>query len=120
MAFTDPVIVNFGSVDIPCTRVGVGSFSSTYKDVSGDVTYSASSTYGRRTRSTIRLDYKQLVQNPEIPATNNPVSMSSYLVIDRNSSGFDPVTLKAAVVALLETLADDDYEKIDQVLQGQS
>ncbi len=120
MAFTDPVLLDFGDGDFPCTRVGVGDFSSTYKDVSGNVTFSVSSTYGRRTRSTIRVDFKTITANPEIPATNNPISMSAYVVIDRNAVGFTPEVLKGVVAALLERISADDYDEVEKVLQGQS
>jgi len=120
MAFTDPIVLDFGDGDFPCTRVGVGDFNSTYKDVSGNVSVYASSNYGRRTRSTIRLDFKTLVANPELPTTNNPISMSAYLVIDRNAVGFSTDGLKAITTALLEMIAADDYEKLEQVLTGQS
>ncbi len=120
MAFTDPVSLDIGGDLVDCTRVSVGDFKSTYLDPTGTVGYSASSTYGRRTRSTIRLDYKTLVANPELPTTNNPISMSAYLVIDRNAVGFSPALLKGLAVALIETMAADDYEQIAQVLTGQS
>lgn len=120
MAFVDPVVVDLpvGTTSMP--RVGVGEFKSRYLDDTGNVGYSASSQYGRRTRSTIRLDLKTLVANPELPTTNNPVSMSVYLVVDRNAVGFSQDNLKAIVQGFLERVSDDDYLQVQQVLQGQS
>jgi len=120
MAFTDPVTLDVGGDPVVCTRVSVGDFKSTYKDPTDMTTYSASTTYGRRTRSTIRLDFKTLVANPELPTTNNPISMSAYLVIDRNAVGFSQDMLKALTIALLESIDANGYEKLTQVLTGQS
>jgi hypothetical protein len=100
--------------------VGTGDFTSTYKDITGNYTVSASSSYGRRTRSTIRLDYKTLVANPELPTTNNPISMSAYLVVDRNAVGFSTDDLVGLSTALLEMIADNDYQNLGKVLTGQS
>ncbi len=120
MAFTDPIVLDFGDGDFPVTRVSVGDFKSSYKDVSGNVGVQVASTYGRRTRSTIRLDFKTLVANPELPTTNNPISMSAYLVIDRNAVGFSQDMLKIITAALIEYISDDDYAAVTKVLQGQS
>ncbi len=120
MAFFDPVTLDFNGVPKVCTRVSVGDFKSLYKDPTGDVTFSASTAYGRRTRSTVRVDFKMLVADPEIPSTNNPISTSSYLVIDRNAVGFTPATLKAITESLCNVLLADDSLLIDQLLTGQS
>ncbi len=120
MAFTDPVVVDLpiGTTSLP--RVGVGEFKSNYLDETGNVSFSASSLYGKRTRSTIRLDFKTLVANPELPTTNNPISMSVYLVVDRNAVGFSLDNLQNIVQGFLDTISADGYAQVSQVLQGQS
>ncbi len=120
MAFTDPVTLPTVPDDTYCIRVGTGDFNSVYKDITGNYTVSASSNYGRRTRSTIRLDYKTLVANPELPTTNNPISMSAYLVVDRNAVGFSVEQLVGLSTALLEMISDNDYQNLGKVLTGQS
>ncbi len=120
MAFTDPVTLTVGGVAKVLPRVGVGDFNSRYQIADGTLKFSAGTTYGRRTRSIARVDYSTLVSSPEIPSTNNPVSMSAYLIVDRNAVGLTQNNLNQYSLALLDYLSASSGANLALLLSGQS
>lgn len=95
MSFTDPQSVTISGTAISLPRVSQGVNGSVYKDNSGLVTLSASSSYGKRTRRTIRLQHSKIAADPFVSTTMVPYSMSVYSVVDVPILGYTVAEQKA-------------------------
>lgn len=82
MSFTDPQTVTINSVANPLPRTSNGISASTYSSADGNVKLTVSSSYGKRTRRTARIDFRKTAADPLFPAQNAPYSMSTYIVAD--------------------------------------
>lgn len=95
MAFSDPQSVTISGTAISLPRVSTGIGTSSYLSADGLVQLSAQSAYGRRTRRVLRLDHSKITADPFIPAQNQKVSMSTYMVFDLPVAGYTNAEVKA-------------------------
>lgn len=116
----DPQSVTINSVAQSLPAVARGSNNSIYQKDDGTVKLSVSHQYGKRTRRTVRLDFSKISADPLVPAQNQKVSMSTYLVIDQPITGMTITELKQVVDALTAYLTASTGAKVTSVLGGES
>jgi hypothetical protein len=120
MAFVDPQSVTYNTVTIPLPRVSTGRSESQYTSADGLVSLSASSAYGRRTRRVLRLDHSKITADPFIPANNQKVSMSVYMVFDHPVVGYTNAEIKYGYDALKGAMTATSDLLITKLLGGES
>lgn len=120
MSYADPqsVTINAVPVSLPRTSSGVnsGGFSSADRTVQLDV----ASSYGKRTRRTVRLTQSKISADPLIPSQNSRSSMSVYMVVDHPVNGFTVTEQKYLVDALTAYLSASTGAKVTQLLGGEN
>jgi len=116
----DPQSVTINAVANSLPAVARGTNSSNYAKDDGNVKLSIAHTYGKRTRRSVRLDYRKIAADPLISAQNIEYSMSAYLVIDVPKTGFTVVEAKYIVDALTGYLTASSGAKVTNVLGGES
>ena len=120
MAFTDPQSITISGVTTPLPRTSTGVGTSTYTSADGLIDLVASSSYGRRTRRTMRLDLAKITADPFIPAQNQKVSMSVYTVFDLPPVGYTNADALAAWVGYRTALAATSDALVSKLLGGES
>jgi hypothetical protein len=116
----DPQSVTINAVAQSLPAVARGTNNSVYQKDDATVKLSISHNYGKRTRRTVRLDYSKIVADPLVPAQNQKVSMSTYLVIDHPITGMTNTELKQVVDALTAYLTASTGAKVTSILGGES
>jgi len=116
----DPQSVTINAVAQSLPTIARGVNSSVYQKDDGTVKLSISHQYGKRTRRTARLDYSKIVADPLVPAQNQKVSMSSYLVIDSPITGLTNAEIKYVVDALTAYLTATSGAKVTSMVGGES
>lgn len=120
MSFSDPQSIKISGTTSSLPRVSVGKFDSEYLSADGNITLSASSQYGARTRRVIRVDTSKITTDPFIPANNVKVSMSNYLVFDLPPAGYTAAEAKAVYDGFIEALGKSESALITKLLGGES
>ena len=121
MALSDPQSVTINAVanSLPRVLSGPGALSKYQKDdANGALT--VAHTYGKRTRSQVRLDFRKVAPDPLISAQNIYYSMSAYLVVDRPITGFTITEAKQIVDALTAWLTASSGANVTKVLGGEN
>ena len=124
MSFTDPQTltitgVNSGSaVNLP--KVSAGVNASTYRSNDGTEQITVSSSYGKRTRRTFRVDFKKIAADPFASGINREFSLSTYLVVDVPTVGFTVAEQKAVIDGMLASLSASSGAKITALLGGEN
>lgn len=121
MSFPDPLVVTVNAIAQSMAMNDASKpYSKSYKK--DDDSYSAvvSHTYGKRTRSTYRLNQKKFTPDPFIPAQNMQVSASVYLVVDRPITGMTNAELKLMVEGFCASLTATSGANIVKLLAGES
>nr|UJQ85882.1 MAG: hypothetical protein 2 [Leviviridae sp.] len=116
----DPQSVTINAVAQSLPAVARGVNSSAYRKDDGTVALSISHQFGKRTRRTARLDFSKIVADPLVPATNQKVSMSAYLVIDHPPTGLTNAEIKYVVDALTAYLTASSGAKVTSIVGGES
>jgi len=116
----DPQSVTINAVAQTLPAIARGVNTSTYQKDDGTVKLSISHQYGKRTRRTARLDFSKIVADPLVPATNQKVSMSAYLVIDHPLTGLTNAEIKQVVDGLTAYLTASSGAKVTSVVAGES
>jgi len=116
----DPQSVTINAVAQTLPRVTSGVNSSSYRKDDGTVQLSISHAYGKRTRRTARLDFSKIVADPLVPAQNQKVSMSTYLVIDHPVTGLTNAEIKQVVDGLTAFLTASTGAKVTSIVGGES
>lgn len=119
MAFTDPQTVTINTVANTLPRVSTNGTTSSYKKDDGTVTLSASHSYGKRIRSTIRLDHSKIAPDPLISSTSIKFSMSAYVVVDRPNVGYTNAEAKQIADALFAYLTASSGANVTKFLGGE-
>lgn len=121
MALSDPQAITIGTTPgaLSLPRTTSGSNNSVYNTNDGSAVMRISSTYAKRTRRTIRVDYSKIAPDP-ITAVNAKVSASAYLVIDTPPTGFSVTEQKDLVKALADWLNASSNANLIKVLGGES
>lgn len=116
----DPQTVTINAVAQTLPAIARGVNNSSYQKDDGSVKLSVSHQYGKRTRRTVRLDYSKIVADPLVPAQNQKVSMSTYLVIDQPITGLTIAEIKQVVDGLTAYLTASSGAKVTSVVGGES
>jgi hypothetical protein len=116
----DPQSVTINAVANSLPAVARGTNSSTYQKDDGTVKLSISHQYGKRVRRTSRLDFSKIVADPLVPAQNQKVSMSTYLVIDHPITGLTNAEIKQVVDGLTAYLTASSGAKVTSIVGGES
>lgn len=120
MAFADPQSVTINAVAQTLPRVSTGNNESSYQKDDGTVKLSIRHSYGKRDRSTVRVDFKKVAADPFLSGVNKEYSLSAYLVIDTPPVGFTNAEQKYVVDALVAYLAASSGANVTKVLGGES
>lgn len=104
MAFSDPQTITINAVANSLPRTGTTGTASSYRKDDGLVALTISHSYGKRTRSSIRLDHSKVAADPLISAQNIRYSMSVYAVIDRPITGYTVAEAKLVCDSLFAYL----------------
>jgi len=120
MAFSDPQSVTVGGSAISLPRTGSGNGSGTFTSNDGLVRMTIASSYGKRTRRTIRLEHSKVAPDPLISSQNIKYTMTSYIVTDTPVTGYTVSEAKAVVDALVAYLAASTGARVTQLLGGEN
>lgn len=116
---SDPQSITINAVANSLPRVINGPPSSYMKD-DGNVTLTVGHQFGKRTRSTVRLDFRKIAADPLVSAQSIEYGMSAYLVVDRPKTGFTLVEAKQIVDGLTAWLTASSGANTTKVLGGES
>lgn len=116
----DPQSVTINAVAQSLPAIARGVNNSVYQKDDGTVKLSISHQYGKRNRRTARLDFSKIVADPLVPAQNQKVSMSTYLVIDSPLTGLTNVEIKQVVDGLTAYLTASTGAKVTSMIGGES
>lgn len=120
MSFADPQSVTIASVAHPLPRVSSGVNQGTFASNDGLVRLTASHSYGKRTRRTLRLEHSKVAPDPLIASQNVKFSMTTYIVTDTPVTGYTVAQQKEIVDALVAYLAASSGAKVTQLLGGEN
>lgn len=120
MSFSDPQSVTISGTAIALPRVSTGIGNSEYTSADGLVKLSGSSAYGRRTRRVLRLDHSKITADPFIPANNQKVSMSNYIVFDLPPVGYSNADALAVYAGFKAAFIASSDLLISKLLGGES
>lgn len=125
MAFTDPLSLNTtstsysgptltGGTAVNFNLVKRDELMAEYRTADGlmTLTIQHTETSKSRTRTLVRLDVKKVSTNPLTPSTNEYVSDSVQVIIDRPAYGFSDVDLGGQVAALAAFLSQTNVTKL--------
>jgi hypothetical protein len=116
----DPQSVTINAVATSLPAIARDVNASGYQSADATVKLTISHNYAKRTRRTVRLDQSKITADPLVPAQNQKVSMSAYLVIDHPVTGFTNTEIKYIVDALTAYLTASSGAKVTSVLGGES
>lgn len=120
MALSDPQSVTINTVANPLPRISVDRNASTYSKDTGDLKLAISSSYGKRTRRAVRMDFRKTAADPMFPAQNAPYSMSCTLVVDVPVTGYSVTEQKQIVDGLLAWATASSGANLTKILGGES
>lgn len=120
MALADPQKIKVTATEATCPRVDTGNFASQYLNSDGTVRIRVSTTNGKRKRHMVRVDLNKITTDPLVPAENEEVSSSCYLVVDRPITGFTNEELQKVVEGLVTYLSASTYAVTKAVLGSES
>lgn len=122
MAFSDPqsVTINSIAISLPRTASADGTNPSVYTSNDGLTKLSAQSTYGKRTRRTIRIDSSKIAADPLISSQNIKYSMSCYLVFDLPVTGYTVAEAKLVSDGFVAALSASSGALVTKLLGGES
>lgn len=120
MAFADPQKVKIAGVETSLPRVSTGKYESIYASSDGNIELVASTSNGKRTRATIRINHKKITADPFIPTTNVSVGSSIYVVFDSPVVGYSDKELKEIWDGFIEALQASSSLLITKLLGGES
>lgn len=116
----DPQSVTINAVAQTLPAIARGVNNSAYQKDDGTVKLSISHQYAKRTRRTARLDFSKIVADPLVPAQNQKVTMSAYLVIDHPITGLTNTEIAYVVNALTAYLTASTNAKVTSIIGGES
>jgi hypothetical protein len=120
MAFADPQSVTIAGAPVSLPRVGSGVNTGSFKTNDGTVTLTVSSSYGKRTRRTLRLEHNKIAADPFTTGASTKVSMTTYLVTDTPVNGYTVAQQKEIVDAIVAYLASSTGARVTQLLGGEN
>lgn len=120
MAYTDPQSITVAGVAVPLPRTSFGVDEGAFS--SSDRTYHLriASSYGKRTRRTVRLSRDIISPDALNPSISSRQSMSAYIVVDTPVYGFSVVQQKELVDAFTAYLSGTSGARVTQLLGGEN
>jgi hypothetical protein len=121
MAFSDPITYDLvGDDNNVLNKYEVGSNSTSFRSADQTIDLSISHSYGKRTRSALKLKWSDTVQSLYTSDEFVPVDMSVTLVIDTPKLPLITDAQKKIVAkSLLAYLGLSSYAVLDKVIEGQ-
>lgn len=120
MAFSDPQSITIDGVAHSLARVSNGVNAGAFQTNDGMFRESVAHTYGKRTRRTIRLDFKAISPDPFNTSVNIPVGASFYLVADVPVNGVEVTDQKKMIDGFLAYLSASSGAAITRLLGGEN
>jgi len=120
MSLADPQSITISGSTISLPRVSTGNKQSEYLSSDGLTGLKLASSYGNRTRQTVRLDLKKVSADVYLPSQNVERSMSCYLVFDRPVQGYTNADALAAFVGFNTLVTASTNAVITKLLGGES
>lgn len=120
MSLADPQSVTINSVAVSLPRISSGENKGTFKSNDGSVSLNVSHTYGKRTRSVVRLDHQKVAPDPLVSSTNILYSMGCYIVFDRPLTGYTVAEAKQVVDGFIAALSASSGALITKTLGGEN
>lgn len=120
MSLTEPQTITINTVAHTLPRVSVGANGSVYQKDDGTVKLTVNHAYGRRNRSTIRVDHSKVSTDPLQPSINKPFSLSVQLILDRPVGGYTNVEIKQIADGLIGLLTASTGQIVTKALGGES
>lgn len=120
MAFSDPQSVTINAVAQTLARTSSGVNAGVFTKDTGDVKLSVAHQYAKRTRRTIRLDFRKVAADPLISSQSVLYSMSTYLVVDTPITGFTVAEAKQVIDGFVAYLTASTGAKVTQLLGGEN
>lgn len=112
--FTEPQTITINAVANSLPRTSSSPTGVFTKD-DGTVRLAVSHNLGKRTRSTVRLDFSKIAADPLL-SENVQFSMSTYIVVDTPIRGFTVVEQKQIVDALVAWLSATSGANVTKLL----
>jgi len=120
MALADPQSIKISGTTTSLPRVSTSGNSSVYESSDGTIKVTLSTQNGSRKRQTWRVDVSKITEDPFIPAQNQEVSMSFYIVIDRPVAGYTNEQALAVVLGAIEALTASTDLVLTKLLGSES
>jgi hypothetical protein len=123
MALTDPQkFKEISETEVEANRTSTAGPSSVYETSDGLYKLSVSTTVAAngRKRHLVRIDASKIAENPFEEGKSEPVSMSTYVVVDRPVNGFTQAEMVAMLKGLVGLLSASTYAVTKEVLGGES
>jgi len=120
VAFSDPQSVTISGSTISLPRTGSGVDTGTFKSNDGLVAMTVASSYGKRTRRTLKIEHSKVAPDPLISSQNVKYSMSTYIVTDTPITGYTVAEAKAVVDGLIAYLTASTGARVTQLLGGEN
>lgn len=120
MSFADPQSVTINAIAISLPRIASGVNQGAFRSPDSRTDLAVNHTYGRRVRRQIRLSVNKVAADPYIPATNQLVSMSTYLVVDTPVNGYTAAEAKLVIDGFLANLTASSGAQITRLLGGEN
>lgn len=120
MAYADPQSVTLGGSAqlLPRTSSGVSAGAFTKDD--GSVQLTVTHNVGRRTRRTARVTSTKIAQDPLVPAQNQRLSASAYVVLDVPPAGFTAAEQKDLILAITTWLTASTGANASKLVGGEN
>jgi len=120
VALTDPQSITINAVANSIPRVSTDRNASTYTSADGNLKFTVSHSYGKRTRRAVRIDSRKTAADPLFPAQNAPYSSSVTLVVDAPLTGYTVTELKQIVDGLTAWTTATSGANLTKFLGGES
>lgn len=120
MSYADPQSVTIAGVANSLPRTGSGVDQGSFTSNDGLVKLNVASTYGKRTRRTIRLSHNKIATDPLLAGQSVPVSMAVYVVVDTPLTGYTVAQQKEIVDAFTAYLTASTGANVTKLLGGEN
>lgn len=115
----DPQSVSIDGVVNTLPRVVAGDNSARYTKDDQTVSLATSHSYGKRTRRLVRVDHNKISADPLVPAQNQKLGASIYLVVDSPITGYTASDLEKIAVGFLAWFTASSNANLKKILGGE-
>lgn len=122
MALSDPQSITIGTAPgaVSLPRVNSGTQVGTFSNYDSKANLKVSTTYGKRTRRTARVEFSKVVTDPLVSTTNVLASATAYIVIDVPPTGFSATEQKEFALSLINWLTASTNANLIKVINGEN